>query len=267
MLALVGWATYKFAPRVGPNPIFGVRTGYSMVNRAVWDHTNRVGGLALAGIGALVGAVAAALDVATPWTETVLVSIVAGVLVAAMIAMLVWLVLYSRKLAQGITPASARPIEVALAWLAPSAVVASLSIIFILVTASELPADRVAPHFAFDGAANGWMSRTGYLAAMVILVVGMLALTAGIFYLVSHVSIPGADDWPVSGEAVMKFFAAIMAGMQVLMAVVFWDIYWFNTRGEHPFPIAAFTIGTIVVTLVAVPAAIAWLVLRSRARS
>ncbi|MBI2848743.1 MAG: DUF2867 domain-containing protein [Chloroflexi bacterium] len=26
-------ATYHFAPRVGPNPIFGVRTGYSMANR------------------------------------------------------------------------------------------------------------------------------------------------------------------------------------------------------------------------------------------
>ena len=55
VLVIAGWATYRYAPRVGPNPIFGVRTGYSMVNRDVWDRSNRAGGLILMLMGLVTG--------------------------------------------------------------------------------------------------------------------------------------------------------------------------------------------------------------------
>ncbi|MSP14811.1 MAG: SdpI family protein [Chloroflexi bacterium] len=48
LLVLAGAATYYFAPRVGPNPFFGVRIGYAYASREVWNKSNRFGGLALA---------------------------------------------------------------------------------------------------------------------------------------------------------------------------------------------------------------------------
>ncbi|MBM3959663.1 MAG: DUF1648 domain-containing protein [SAR202 cluster bacterium] len=263
ILALLGWATYKLAPRVGPNPIFGVRTGYSMVNREVWDKSNRAGGIAIAGVGALTAFAGVILDLLAPWSENALILITAGVVVTGMVITFIWAVRYSRRLSEGVKAESARPIKVPLAWLWASALVAAVSIAFVLATISDLP-PSVATHFALDGTANDWTSRTGYAFMMAGLVVGMLALTAGIFYLVSHVDIPGADGWAVSGESGMVFFAVAMFGAQLLIAVVLWDIYWFNTRGKHPFPLDVFAVVALVASLVAIPAGLVWMVLRAR---
>lgn len=61
---VLGIATFYLGPRIGPNPIFGVRTSVTLEHRDVWDAANRIGGLMLAGMGlvlfALLGLFAAA---------------------------------------------------------------------------------------------------------------------------------------------------------------------------------------------------------------
>ena len=95
-----GLATYFLAPRVGPNPIFGVRVGYSYASREVWDKTNRFGGalLALVGVGTmLLGALLHALGIAPREGMGIL----AAAMIAALLGVTAWMFVYARRLAQG----------------------------------------------------------------------------------------------------------------------------------------------------------------------
>lgn len=96
---LAGLATAIWAPRVGPNRYFGVRTGYSAANRAVWDRSNRVGGLVMAGIGvAMLLATTVVALVGVPASAQILV--LTGVLFVLLIPTVAWLFLYTRRLAR-----------------------------------------------------------------------------------------------------------------------------------------------------------------------
>lgn len=57
VLCLVGLATYFFAPRTGPNPLFGVRFSFTVSNREAWERSNRRGGLMIFFLGLFVFAV------------------------------------------------------------------------------------------------------------------------------------------------------------------------------------------------------------------
>ena len=99
LLVLTGLATALWAPRVGPNAYFGVRTGYSAANRLVWERSNRVGGLVLAGIGAamlLVTAVVGLIGV----PESAQILVLTAALFALLLPAVAWLFLYTRRLAR-----------------------------------------------------------------------------------------------------------------------------------------------------------------------
>src|SRR5689334_15988811 len=99
LLLVVGLATYIWAPRVVPNPFFGVRTGYSYANRDVWNQSNCVGGLALAGVGAVLLVLTSVLQlIGLPQATATFV--LTGVMVVLGLGTVAWLVLYTRRLAQ-----------------------------------------------------------------------------------------------------------------------------------------------------------------------
>ena len=50
-LVALGMVTVVFAPKVGPNAIFGVRTSASRSSREAWDKSNRLGGWLMALVG------------------------------------------------------------------------------------------------------------------------------------------------------------------------------------------------------------------------
>ncbi len=97
MYVIFGAATYVFAPRVGPNPIFGVRTSVTLASREVWDAANRIGGLLLvaAGLGLVpVVAIVALLDLddgAAKWT-------LMGYVVVSLLALGIWATTYPPRL-------------------------------------------------------------------------------------------------------------------------------------------------------------------------
>ncbi len=264
LLVLVGWATYKFAPRVGPNPLFGVRTGYSMVNREVWNKSNRAGGIAIALVGTLVTLAGVVVGIFGPRDSDIALLTVTGVLLVSLLMAMVWIVPYSRRLARGVPITSARPIRLSVGWVVPAGMLAATLVVFLVATASQLPADKVATHFGMDGMPNDWMSRIAHTVLSVSLTLGMFILDFGIVYLVTHVSIPGANEWPIIGESVMRLFAVIMIGIQVLLAVVFLDIYWFNTQGTHPIPLSAVVVVSLAASLVALPVGIVYVVVRGK---
>lgn len=96
ILVLAGLATYWLVPRIGPNPIFGVRVGYAYASRAVWDKTNRFGGalLVLVGIGIVgLGACLHALGIAPREGMNILVA----ALLLAVLGATAWMVGYATR--------------------------------------------------------------------------------------------------------------------------------------------------------------------------
>ena len=76
-----------------------MRTGYSAANRAVWDRSNRVGGLVMAGLGvAMLFATGVVALVGVPESAQILV--LTAVLFALLLPTVAWLFLYTRHLAR-----------------------------------------------------------------------------------------------------------------------------------------------------------------------
>jgi len=155
LLAAVGLLTYWLAPRVGPNPWFGLRTGYSMASREVWDRSNRAGGLAFVACGLVQGLLAVALACLGVGERMAITILMVG-LFLSLFSSLAWLILYSRRLAQGTRVArELRPVAFKWSYLAP----ALISLAFFLTMAAylypQLPAHRLASHFDLAGNPDG----------------------------------------------------------------------------------------------------------------
>ncbi len=139
LLILMGWATYVFAPRIGPNPLFGVRTWYSLMSKKVWDKSNRAGGLMIMVIGVLVAAAGVLLRLGTKTSPEGSILIISGFMVLVLLGGIVWLVLYTRKLAQGVPIVAARRIRISARWLLPATVLATITVVFLLMTSLSFP--------------------------------------------------------------------------------------------------------------------------------
>lgn len=232
----LGLLTYYLAPLVGPNPIFGVRTGYSQVSREVWDRSNRAGGLGLGVAGlALAGAspvaVLAAPDERTAYLAIGCITIVLVLVVAA------WTFVYSRRLARA-APAAASLVSVPLRWprLAPALLGLAFTAANGLVALAVLPSGPVAVHFDITGAADGWSSAGGLVG----IVVGAAAVLTAIVVVVNAVgtrepsiAISRLGRLYLPPERGLAYLAWAIALTHLFMVLVLWDVVYFNIKGAH----------------------------------
>jgi uncharacterized membrane protein len=111
-----------------------------------------------------------------------------------------------------------------------------------LLVAPTLP-ERVASHFALDGAADGWTSRTSLFVLGAVLLAFLVALFAGLPALVrvlptSLINLPHREQWlaPQHREATLESLSARMAWMGVatlaFFAALFEGIYAANRAPE-----------------------------------
>ncbi len=254
LLLIAGLATYFLAPRVGPNPIFGVRVGYSYASREVWDKTNRFGGALLAFIGvgtALFGILLQWLNVAPRDGITVLTI----AMLVAVLGATGWMFVYARGLAQA-TPIAREivPVKFRWAYLAPVLVTFALLVALAVYFYPQLPADRVATHFNLAEQANGWQSRDEFFAMFL----GIAALIAALDVIAVIVATRepliafgrwGAS-WRLDPERGLIYAGIALAVTNLIFIAVLWDIAWFNTRGAHAFPLSAFF--WILIPLIAI---------------
>jgi uncharacterized membrane protein len=254
LLFVAGLATYFFAPRVGPNSIFGVRVGYSYANREVWDKSNRFGGalLALVGVGtALFGVLLQWLNVAPRDGVSIL---TIGMLLAVLGAT-VWMFVYARGLAQGMPIArEIAPVKFRWVYLAPVLVTFALLVALAVYFYPQLPVDRVATHFNLAEQADGWQARDEFF----VMFLGIAALVAALDVIAVIVATRepliafgrwGAS-WRLDPECGLIYAGIALAVTNLIFIVVLWDIAWFNTRGTHAFPLSAFF--WILIPLIAV---------------
>jgi uncharacterized membrane protein len=244
LLLVAGLAMYFFAPRIGPNPIFGVRVGYSYASREVWDQTNRFGGalLALVGLGiALLGVLLQMLGVAPREGMNIL---VAAMLVATLGAT-VWMFVYARRLAQGAPIArEIAPVKFRWTYLAPVLITFALLVALAAYVYPQLPADRVATHFNIAEQPDGWQSRDEFFAmflglAALFVILDLIAVIVATREPLIAFGRWGAR-WQIDPGRGLVYTGLALALMNLIFIAALWDIGWFNTRGVHAFPLSLF---------------------------
>lgn len=244
VLIIAGLATYLLAPRVGPNPIFGVRVGYSYASREVWDRSNRFGGVLLT----LVGVGTAILGVALQWLNVAPregIGILTMAMFIALLGVTVGMFVYARRLAQG-TPLARQiaPVKFRWAYLAPVLVTFALLVALAAYFYPQLPADRVAVHFNIAEQPDGWQSRDEFLAmflsiAALFVVLNVLAVLVATREPLIAFGRWGAR-WRIEPARGLIFTGLALALTNLIFIAVLWDIAWFNTRGMHAFPLSLF---------------------------
>ncbi|MCX7839948.1 MAG: SdpI family protein [Anaerolineae bacterium] len=254
ILFVAGMATYVFAPRVGPNPIFGVRVGYSYANREVWDQTNRLGGILLALVGtgvALLGAVLQTLGIA----PRVGMGILTAAMMLALLGMTVWLFVYARRLARD-TPIvrEVKPVEFRWAYLMPVLVTFALLVALAAYWYPQLPADRLATHFDWAERPNGWQTRDEFFLTFLGLAAFFVVFDVVIVFIATREPLIAfgrwGARWRLDPERGLLYTGLALALMNLIFVAVLWDVAWFNTRGAHAFPLSL--LFWIVFPLVAV---------------
>lgn len=244
LLFVIGWATYYFAPRVGPNPLFGVRVGYAFASREVWDKTNRFGGalIALVGIGtAVVGAALQVMSIAPSQGMSVL----TVAMIAALLGATAWMFFYARGLAQG-APITREIAPVKFRWMYFAPVLISFGLLVALMAYfyPQLPAVRMATHFGFDDQPNGWMPRDVFvisylgLAALFVVINLVLVLVATREPMIAFRR--WGSRWLLTPERGLIFAGFVFALTNVIFMIALWTTAWYNIYGVHAFPLSLF---------------------------
>jgi len=227
---------------VGPNPIFGVRVGYSYASREVWDKTNRAGGvlIAVAGIGVAI------LGIALCWLNIAPregIGILTVAMLAALLGMTVWLFLYARRLAQGTAIArELAPARFRWVYLAPTLVTFALLVVLAAYVYPMLPAERVATHFNLAEQADGWQARDEFVGMYLGLAALFVALDAAAVFVATREPLIAFSRWGarwrLDPERGLIYTGVALGLMNLILMAVLWDIAWFNTRGTHAFSLS-----------------------------
>ena len=239
ILVLAGIVTYIFAPRVGPNPIFGVRIGYAYANRETWDKTNRFGGMlmAMVGIGtAIVGFVLQLLNIAGRDATNVVVV----VMLAALVAGMGWVFFYARGLAQGTSLARQLvPVKFRWAYLAPTLITLLLFIAFAVYIYPALPVDRVPSHFNLNDQPDGWQSRNEFIATFLGMSVLFLLLNVLIVFVAAREPMISfsrwGTAWRLDPERGLVFAGLAFALANLIFIAILWNVWWLVTWGALAF--------------------------------
>ena len=240
----IGIITYVFAPRVGPNPFFGVRVGYSYASREVWDKTNRFGGILIALVGLVLMGLALILQLLNIAVRDGM-TILTAALFVTLLGSVVWMFVYARGLAQGTAIArEVTPVKFRWAYLAPVVVTFVLLAALAAYFYPSMPADRLATHFDFNDQPNGWSSRDGFLVTFLGMAALFVLLDAAVVFIATREPLIAfgrwGSNWRLDPERGLIFAGIAFALTNLIFMAALWDVAWFNTRGVHAFPLSLF---------------------------
>ncbi len=147
---------YSVAPKLGPNPYFGLKIGYTLSSKEVWVKANKKVGylMILHGIVLIPFSVIAG--------DNVLLFLLP--FLVPLIAISIYGIWYSARLLETIEKSGPystvpiKPIKLSLPWKISPLLLVLITVVFICVTYPSLP-NVVAVHFDSSGNPNGWSSR------------------------------------------------------------------------------------------------------------
>lgn len=239
ILLVAGMVTYYLAPRVGPNPIFGVRIGYAYASRETWDKTNRFGGalIALVGVGtAILGLLLTLLNVAPRDGMGLLIP----AMILALLAATAWMFAYARGLAQS-TPMARELTPVRFRWvyLTPVLVTCAFLVLVAVYIYPNLPADRVPSHFNIYDQPDGWQTRDEFfltflgMAALFVILNGLVVLISTREPLIAFGR--WGSTWRLDPERGLIFAGMAFALVNLVFVALLINIAWFTLHGVLAF--------------------------------
>ncbi len=141
------------------------------------------------------------------------------------------------------------------------------SLVCVALSAPWLP-ERVATHFGFEGAADGWMTRTCYLAFVTVLPLLLALFFAGIAALIKvlpvrFVNIPNRDYWlaPERRVATAVLARHWLAGLLCLLTLFFAALHTLTVQANRITPPHLPMGGLLLLVIVFLLALMIWLTL------
>ncbi|MDY6866263.1 MAG: SdpI family protein [Halobacteriota archaeon] len=173
LITLVAVMGYFLAPKIGPNPWFGVRIGYTFIDRGVWDEVNRYAGKLLTIVGVFLMILSLFLEVDPADQEKIAETIIIFAIVMICLCVLVLIRIYLRSayMAEELdgrktTDKTLRRLEpLEIHWIYGAApIIAFLALVLLLFTYyAELP-QEMASRFDLNGNPVVWMDKGDYMA-------------------------------------------------------------------------------------------------------
>lgn len=244
------------APKIGPNPYFGFRIGYSFSSRKVWNKTNRFAGILMT-IHALSLFPVILLQNIVYYTIALILPLV--------IISIVGIIYASHKLEEERVEAKGpvkpiKPLGTTFVWKYLGVILFLILFLMMLIAYPSMPA-RLAIHFDAAGNPNGWSSKNDFYITYLIFAGAYLALLYFIIY--------AGKKYPVAlHSGIMKIgrdtvFKASILSLNIvffiLMATFLW-IYFYNVSGAFEGYIA--TTYFLILTFIAAFVPIGYIIYR-----
>ncbi len=234
------------APKIGPNPYFGFKVGYTFADREVWNRTNRLAGLII-----IIHAI-----MLCPFIFTKFFVYYILFLVVPTVAFIPFELRYSAHLLElrgAKTSQSSEipisPVVVSLAWPASSVLLFLLLLILELMTYSHF-SSLVATHFDWNGTPNGWSTRSEFLLTFTSI--------SSIFPLISFILIFVSRKYPIFVHpGKMRFPRDVMVKASILsmnaglmiMLLTYISIYMYAITGTFPSNLVYFSFAFLLIPL------------------
>jgi uncharacterized membrane protein len=217
------------APKIGPNPYFGFRIGYTFSNPIVWKKTNLlIGSIML--LHSLILLFLSLIDISL----LLYILLFMGPLILIMIAGIIYashkLEEYGRGEIKKVEPV--RPLEASFIWKNLGMIFFFILLTLMAITYNSLP-DNIAVHFDMNGTPNGWSNKNDFF--LWYLVFSIIYL--GIVYLIVYVG----KKYPIAlHSGVMRigrdttFKSSILAMNLVILVLIitYVGIYFANVKPE-----------------------------------
>lgn len=265
LFVVLGWATFYLAPKVGPNPVFGLRTVHTMSHREVWEAANRLTGLVLMGLGVLYVLLTLLLrGLAVSATAGVL--ILAGTMLVLLLGSVVGLAGYARRLSEGRgIRRETSPVPFRWRYVAPSLLIIGATFALAAWAYPQLPS-LIATRFDLDGTPRSWSSperlMTTVLGAQWLLFAVQLFLVALVTRWPWALALEEAG-WPFDRPQLLETLSGVWVLAQGVIALFTADAIWYNVRGTHLFPQALLLIVAILVVPLGILGLVVALLLRA----
>lgn len=242
LLVVIGLATYFLAPRVGPNPFFGVRVGYSYASREVWDKSNRFGGAVIAAIGLLLPILAGLMTI-LGMDEASGMAGLSGVMMVLLLGSVGVMFVYTRNLARGVPMTHAiAPVKFRWWYILPQMITFLLVVALLAYFYPQLPQGRMATHFGLDDQPNGWMTRATFAETIIGLGAFILAMNVAIVLIATREPMIAfgrmGTRWQITPANGVIFMSIVFAMTNVIIFIAVADTIAFNLNGAHLFPLS-----------------------------
>ena len=215
------------APRVGPNPYFGFKIGYTFSNPVVWRKSNRLVGLLM-----LMHAVPLLF---LSFLDISLFLYLALFLIPLLLITAVGIIYASRKLEEygkgeieKIEPI--KPLEASFIWKHLGLILFFILLLLMAITYNSLP-DTIAVHFDASGKPNGWADKNDFIFWYTIFALIYLSIVYILVYIGrKYPIILHSGVMRIGRDTVFKSSLLAMNLVILIIILAYMGIYFFNTE-------------------------------------